>query len=81
MEVSTSEGKFMSEALKNLMESIDQLSIKEKALAAHCLLSAMDDRVDDNVEREWLSLAEKRSNELESGKVSPTTWDQIKKKL
>jgi hypothetical protein len=71
----------MSEALKNLMDSIDQLSTKEKALAAHCLLSAMDNRVDDDVEREWISLAEKRSDELESGKVKPTTWDKIKQKL
>jgi hypothetical protein len=71
----------MSEALKNLIDSIDQLSTKEKALAAHCLLSAMDGRADDNVEQEWLSIAEKRSNELQSGKVSPTTWDQIKQQL
>jgi hypothetical protein len=41
----------------------------------------MDGRADDDVEQEWLSLAEKRSNELESGKVSPTTWNQIKQKL
>ena len=71
----------MSEALKNLMASIDQLSTKEKALAAHCLLSAMDNRVDDDVEREWISLAEKRSGELESGKVKPMTWDKIKQEL
>jgi hypothetical protein len=71
----------MSEALKNLMDSIGQLSTKEKALAAHCLLSAMDNRVDDDVEREWISLAEKRSDELESGKVKPMTWDKIKQEL
>ena len=71
----------MSEALKNVMENIDQLSTKEKALAAHCLLSAMDGRVDDNVDAEWLSLAERRSEELETGKVTPTTWAKIKQKL
>jgi len=71
----------MSKALKNLMDSIDQMSTKEKALAAHCLLSAMDGRADDDVEQDWLLLAEQRSNELETGKVSPTTWDQIKQKL
>ncbi|TYL48545.1 addiction module protein [Marinomonas sp. IMCC 4694] len=71
----------MSKALKNLMDSIDKMSTKEKALAAHCLLSSMDGLADDDVEQEWLSLAEKRSNELESGKVSPTTWGQIKQKL
>ena len=71
----------MSEALKNLMNSIDQMSLKEKALAAHCLLSVMDERVDEDVEQHWLTLVQQRSSELESGLVSPTTWDQIKQKL
>lgn len=71
----------MSKALKNVMDSIDQLSTKEKALAAHCLLSAMDNKVDDDVEREWTLLAEKRSEELEAGAVTPTTWERIKQEL
>lgn len=71
----------MSEALKNLMENIGQLSTKEKALAAHCLLSAMDSSTEGDVNDEWLALAEKRSNELESGTIEPTTWAQIKQDL
>ena len=71
----------MSEALKNLMANIGQLSTKEKALAAHCLLSAMDSHSDDDVEKEWALLAEQRSEELESAKVEPLTWAQIKQKL
>ena len=71
----------MSEALKNLMANISQLSTKEKALAAHCLLSAMDSNSDDDVEKDWVILAEKRSEELESGKVEPLSWDQIKQQL
>ena len=71
----------MSEALKNLMANIGQLSTKEKALAAHCLLSAMDSNSDDDVEKDWVILAEKRSEELESGKVEPLSWDQIKQQL
>ena len=71
----------MSEVLKNLMENIDQLSTKEKALAAHCLLSSMDQSNDGEVDSEWLVLAEKRSNELESGTVEPTTWEKIKQNL
>jgi hypothetical protein len=71
----------MSEALKYLMENMGQLSTKEKALAAHCLLSAMDSSSDDDVDKEWLSLAEQRSAELELGKVEPMTWTQIKQEL
>ncbi|KKO48654.1 addiction module antitoxin RelB [Arsukibacterium sp. MJ3] len=71
----------MSEALKYLLENMGQLSTKEKALAAHCLLSAMDSTSDDDVQKEWVSLAEQRSAELELGKVEPMTWTQIKQEL
>jgi hypothetical protein len=67
----------MTEAFKSLLESIEHLSTKEKALAAHCLLSSMDSKVDD-ADHEWLALAEARSADLESGKVNSISWDEIK---
>ena len=45
----------MSDALKVMLENIEQLSTKEKALAAHCLLTAMDAKVDSDVESEYLT--------------------------
>ncbi|MBC3767066.1 addiction module protein [Neptunicella marina] len=71
----------MSDALKILLESIEQLSTKEKALAAHCLLTAMDSATEDDVESEWLKLAEARSAEHESGKVKAISWQEIKQEL
>lgn len=71
----------MTDAFKNLMENIGQLSTKEKALAAHCLLSAMDSEATDEVEKHWIALAESRSLELESGSVKPMSWAQIKQEL
>lgn len=71
----------MSEALKIMLENIDQLSTKEKALAAHCLLTALDAKTENNVEAEWLKLAEARSAELESGKVKGISWEEIKRDL
>ena len=70
----------MSDVLKSLLESIEHLSTKEKALAAHCLLSSMDSKV-ENADQEWLALAESRSAELESGKVNPISWDEIKSEI
>ena len=71
----------MSDALKMLLENIGQLSTKEKALAAHCLLTAMDTKIDSDVESEWLKLAEARSAELESGMIKSISWEEIEKDL
>lgn len=71
----------MSDALKMMLENIEQLSTKEKALAAHCLLTAMDAKVDGDVENEWLKLAESRSDELESGNVKSISWEEIEKDI
>jgi len=50
----------MTEALKIMLENIEQRSTKEKALAAHCLLTTIDTQIDRNLEAEWLKLAESR---------------------
>lgn len=71
----------MSDALKILLESIGQLSTKEKALAAHCLLTSMDSSSEDDVDAEWLKLAEERSAELASGNVKSISWGEIEKDL
>ena len=69
----------MSEAFQKLLENIEHLSTKEKALAAHCLLSSMDPENTGDVDKDWLSLAESRSADLESGLVKVVSWDEIKK--
>ena len=71
----------MSEAFKMLLENIEQLSTKEKALAAHCLLSSMDSENALDVDKDWLALAESRSVELESGAVQAISSDEIKKNI
>ncbi|KZN13397.1 addiction module protein [Marinomonas sp. TW1] len=71
----------MSDALKVILENIAQLSIKEKALAAHCFLTAMDTKIDSDVEAEWVKVAEARSAELKSGAVKSIRWEEIEKDL
>ena len=71
----------MSDALRYMLENIEQLSTKEKALAAHCLLTAMDSKVDSDVDAQWLKLAEKRSAEIDSKKVKSISWEEIEKDL
>ena len=71
----------MSDALKVMLENIEQLRTKEKAFDAHCLLTAMDTKIDSDVESEWVKLAESRSAELESGAVKSISWEEIEKDL
>lgn len=71
----------MSDELKAMLASIDKLSTKEKALAAHCLLTAMDSNIDSDVDAQWLKLAEARSAEVESGVARSISWEEIEKDL
>jgi hypothetical protein len=71
----------MSEALKNVLENIEHMTSSEKALAAHCLLSSLEEKPDDDVDSAWLALSEERSNELSTGEVKAVSWEQIKSQI
>jgi hypothetical protein len=43
----------MSAALKQVVENINNLSSGEKALVAHCLISSLEVKHDDNVDHAW----------------------------
>ncbi|MDT8399175.1 MAG: addiction module protein [Pseudomonadales bacterium] len=68
----------MSEKMKQLIESIRELSSDEKALLAHCLIASLEMAPEDGVDEAWLALAEKRYFELESGVVKGVSWQEIK---
>ncbi len=71
----------MSAALKQVFESIKDLSPDERALVAHCLISSLESRQDEGVDEAWTELSEKRLMELESGEVKGVTWGDIKNKV
>lgn len=71
----------MSDTLKIMLENIEQLSPKEKALAVHCILTSMNPKSEDDVESDWLKLAAKRSGEMESGEAKSISWSEIKNGL
>ncbi|MEA2060688.1 MAG: addiction module protein [Thermodesulfobacteriota bacterium] len=58
--------------LKKVMESAKGLTVtvSEKAFVVHCLISSLETKQDDDVDNAWKELAEKRCDELLSGKVS-----------
>ncbi|MBF0219973.1 MAG: addiction module protein [Gammaproteobacteria bacterium] len=71
-----------SVAYKQVIENINNLSSEERALVAHCLITSLETPAnEDNVEQDWTLVAEKRYQELESGKVNGVSWDEIKKEI
>ncbi len=68
----------MSINLKQVIESIKELSSQEKALVAHCLISSLETKQEDGVDDAWAELAEKRYQELETGTVKGVSWQTLK---
>jgi putative addiction module component (TIGR02574 family) len=71
----------MTARIKQVIENIKKLSADEKALVAHCLISSLETRQDENVEEAWADLAEKRYAELVSGSVKPVSWEEMKNEI
>ena len=67
----------MSVAFKQAIENIRELSADERALMAHCLISSLESKQDEDVDNAWAKLAEKRYQELESGAVRSVSWEEI----
>lgn len=66
-------------SIKQVIEKSKHLNPKERALVAHCLISSLETTQDEGVDQAWADLAEKRYEELISGKVEPVSWEDIKK--
>lgn len=71
----------MSEKLKQVFENIKTMSLKERAVLAHFLISSLDQVSDEAVDDDWANLAEKRFDEILSGAVKPVSWQQIKREV
>ncbi len=71
----------MSAVFKQVIKNIGELSSDEKALVAHCLISSLETKHDDSVDKAWGELANKRVLELESDAVKSVSWDEIKKEV
>ena len=71
----------MTKKAEFLLKEALNISPQERAMLAHCLISSLDNTTDNNVDEEWVHLAEKRLADIESGKVSPVSWEEIKKNI
>ncbi|MGZ8158467.1 MAG: addiction module protein [Methylobacter sp.] len=67
--------------INQVLENAKRLNVNERALVAHCLISSLETSQDEGVEQAWVELAEKRYQELASGKAESVSWDDIKKEV
>jgi len=71
----------MTQKAEFLLQEALNMSSEERAMLAHCLISSLDEPHDDNVDRQWIKLAEERLADLDSGRSSPVSWNEIKKRI
>jgi putative addiction module component (TIGR02574 family) len=71
----------MSEEFKQVIENIRDLQPGERALIAYCLISSLESGQDEDVEKAWAALSEKRCLELDSGAVKGVSWEDIKNEV
>jgi putative addiction module component (TIGR02574 family) len=57
------------------------MSPADRAKLAHCLISSLDQPKDNNVDVEWIKLAQKRLVDLKIGRVKPVSWESIKQQV
>ncbi|MEL7893933.1 addiction module protein [Vreelandella neptunia] len=71
----------MTMRLEQVIQETKGLSANDRALLAHWLISSLETQHDEGVDAAWLSLAEQRLDELETGKVQGVSWEEIKGQL
>ncbi|MGH7898225.1 MAG: addiction module protein [Candidatus Binatia bacterium] len=70
----------MDDVMRDLEAKALNLPAKERARLAERLISSLDAESDADAERLWLEEAERRLDELESGKVAGIPAEEVFKK-
>ena len=70
----------MADPVRRVESEALKLSAKARARLAERLISSLDDHADPDSERLWLEEAERRLNELLSGKVAGILADEVFRK-
>ncbi len=70
----------MAKAERHLEAKALKLSRRERARLAQCLISSLDQQVDDDAEKLWVEEAERRLDELKSGNVAAIPANKVIKR-
>jgi putative addiction module component (TIGR02574 family) len=70
----------MMEEAQELLKKALALPDKERADLAGSLIDSLDDTVDENAEAAWQEEIVRRLEEVRSGKVKTTPWNDVRQK-
>jgi putative addiction module component (TIGR02574 family) len=65
---------------QELLKKALALPDKERADLAGSLIDRLDDTVDENAEAAWQEEIVRRLEDVQSGKVKTTSWDEVRQK-
>jgi putative addiction module component (TIGR02574 family) len=71
----------MATELRQLFREALELTDNDRATLAGLLIESLEGDTDPDVERAWAAEAERRWQEIESGKVQTIPWEEIKARL
>jgi putative addiction module component (TIGR02574 family) len=70
----------MMQEAQELLKKALALPDKERADLAGSLIDSLDDSVDENAEAAWQEEIVRRLEDVQSGKVKTTSWDDVRQK-
>jgi putative addiction module component (TIGR02574 family) len=71
----------MNPNVSNLLKKALALPPEARAALAGSLLESLDDTVDQGAEEEWNKEIAHRIGELDSGKVKPVPWAEVRRQI
>jgi putative addiction module component (TIGR02574 family) len=70
----------MMQDAQELLKKALALPDKERVDLARSLIDSLDDTVDENAEAAWQEEMVRRLEDVQSGKVTTTSWDEVRQK-
>jgi putative addiction module component (TIGR02574 family) len=70
----------MMQDAQELLKKALALPDRERADLAGGLIDSLDDNVDENAEAAWQEEIVRRLEDVQSGKVKTTSWDEVRQK-
>lgn len=68
-------------SIEQVLKDAKDLTSSEKALLARCLIASLESANEQGVDEAWALLAQKRFEELDSGRVTGMAWSEIKSQI
>lgn len=64
---------------KEIQDSALELDENYRAELAKKLIDSLDQQIDDNIEQAWIDEVKRRKAEIQSGKVTPISGEEVHK--